>query len=236
MLDGIQVVRDEFDDPVFSVTGKTTCFPVRWGERSYILKCFVRSQQDSKMVCRQIAEYLERVNSPFLVDYVYLSEEMLVFNDNGDSYYTDVVLMEYPEGTKTLDEFMTEACERDDKPMLARLLREFCRMAVWIINDGIVHGAIRASNILVDRDGSVRLINYESMQVPPMGSTRPTVIDNDNIVVANLALGLKVVVSDPSLFHVLRGDSIFRLPIVRSSVRRCFLCSPRRPRRQDAYR
>ena len=218
MLDGIEVERDEFDDPVFSVTGKTTCFPVRWGDRSYVLKCFVRSQQDSKMVFRQIAEYLERMSSPFLVDYVYLSEEMLVFNDNGDSYYTDVILMEYPEGTKTLDEFMAEACERGDKPMLARLLREFCRMAVWIINDGIVHGAIRASNILVARDGSVRLINYESMQVPPMGSTRPAVIDNDNIVVANLALGLKAVLSDPSLFHVLKGDSIFRLPIVRSSL------------------
>lgn len=218
MLDGIEVARDEFDDPVFSVTGKTTCFPVRWGDSSYVLKCFVRSQQDSKMVFRQIAEYLERVTSPFLVDYVYLSEEMLVFNDNGESYYTDVILMEYPEGMKTLDEFMDEACERNDIPTLTRLLQEFCRMAVWIINDGIVHGAIRASNILVAEDCSVRLINYESMRVPPMGSTRPTVIDNDNIVVANLALGLKAVLSDPSLFHVLKGDSMFRLPIVRSSL------------------
>ena len=111
MLDGIEVARDEFDDPVFSVTGKTTCFPVRWGDRSYVLKCFVRSQQDSKMVFRQIAEYLERVTSPFLVDYVYLSEEMLVFNDNGESYYTDVILMEYPEGMKTCLLYTSDAAD-----------------------------------------------------------------------------------------------------------------------------
>ena len=219
MLDGIRVERDAADDPVFFVNGKATCFSVRWNGKRYILKCFVRAQQDSKATLRQIAEYLERVSSPFLVDYVYLGEEMLVFNDNGESYYTDVVLMEYPENTESLDEFLSEACERRDIPTLRRLLREFSRMAVWIINDGIVHGAIRAGNILVGKDDcSIRLINYEAMQVPPMGSTRPTVIDNDNIVVANLALGLRVVSSNPSLFHVLRGDSMFRLPIVRSSL------------------
>ena len=45
-----------------------------------------------------------------------------------------------------------------------------------------------------------------------------SVIDNDNIVVANLALALRVLRDDPSLFYTLRGNSMFRLPILRSSL------------------
>lgn len=91
-------------------------------------------------------------------------------------------------------------------------------MAVWLINDRIVHGAIRASNVLVASDGTVRLINYESMRIPPSGSRHYSVIDNDNIVVANLALALRVLRDDPGLFYTLRGNSMFRLPILRSSL------------------
>ena len=86
------------------------------------------------------------------------------------------------------------------------------------VNDRIVHGAIRASNVLVASDGTVRLINYESMRIPPSGSMHGSVIDNDNIVVANLALALRVLRDDPSLFYTLRGNSMFRLPILRSSL------------------
>lgn len=69
-----------------------------------------------------------------------------------------------------MDEFLDRAAKRGDRQAVDRLLDDFCRMAVWLINDRIVHGAIRASNVLVASDGTVRLINYESMRIPPSGS------------------------------------------------------------------
>lgn len=217
MLEGICVETDEMGDPVFSFSGVAACFSVRWDSKRYMLKCFLHSQYSSKFLLRQIAEYLEQVKSPYLVDYVYLNDEMLVYNDFGEPHYTDVVLMEYPEDA-TMDEYVSAACDRNDTVALTKLLDEFCRMAVWLINDGIVHGAIRANNVLVSNDCRLHLINYESMQVPPMGSLDKTVIDSDNIVVANLALGLKVIASNPSAFRLVRGNSMFRMPVLRSSL------------------
>lgn len=63
---------------------------------------------------------------------------------------------------------------------------DFCRMAVWLINDDRARRDPR-EQCAVASDGTVRLINYESMRIPPSGSMHGSVIDNDNIVVANLA-------------------------------------------------
>lgn len=69
-----------------------------------------------------------------------------------------------------------------------------------------MHGAIRASNVLVASDGTVHLINYESMKIPPSGSRHYSVIDNDNIVVANLALALRVLRDDPGAVLYVEGQ------------------------------
>lgn len=218
MLDGIRVKTDSKGDPVFLYKDRSVCFWVDWNGNGYVLKCFLHCQESDKASLQQIAEYLEGINSPFLVDYVYLNDEMLVFDDSGNSYYIDVVLMGYSSEMVPMDEFLDRAAKRGDRQAVERLLDDFCRMAVWLINDRIVHGAIRASNVLVASDGTVRLINYESMRIPPSGSMHGSVIDNDNIVVANLALALRVLRDDPSLFYTLRGNSMFRLPILRSSL------------------
>ena len=42
--------------------------------------------------------------------------------------------------------------------------------------------------------------------------------DADNVMVANLALGIKAVASDPAAFRYLRGNAIFRFPVVRSPL------------------
>ena len=218
VLDGIRVKTDSKGDPVFLYKDKSVCFWVDWNGNGYVLKSFLHSREPVKASLQQIAEYLEGIGSPFLVDYIYLSDEMLVFDDSGNSCYVDVVLMEYSPEMVPMDEYLDRAAKRGDRQAVDRLLDDFCRMAVWLINDRIVHGAIRASNVLVASDGTVRLINYESMRIPPSGSMHGSVIDNDNIVVANLALALRVLRDDPSLFYTLRGNSMFRLPILRSSL------------------
>ena len=75
---------------------------------------------------------------------------MLVFNDRGAAGYIDVVLMEYPDHMQPLDEFLEKACMEGDKERIRKLLTEFCQMAVWLINDNLVHGAIHASNVMID--------------------------------------------------------------------------------------
>lgn len=142
MLDGIRVKTDSKGDPVFLYKDRSVCFWVDWNGNGYVLKCFLHCQESDKASLQQIAEYLEGINSPFLVDYVYLNDEMLVFDDSGNSYYIDVVLMGYSSEMVPMDEFLDRAAKRGDRQAVDRLLDDFCRMAVWLINDRIVHGAI----------------------------------------------------------------------------------------------
>lgn len=148
----IGVKTDEKGDPVFSYSGTTISFSVVWKGRSYLLKCSLREEQENTLSWRRIAAYLQRIRSSFLVGYYYLSGEMLVFNDRGAAGYIDVVLMEYPDHMQPLDEFLEKACMEGDKERIRKLLTEFCQMAVWLINDNLVHGAIRASNVMIDKD------------------------------------------------------------------------------------
>lgn len=215
----IGVKTDEKGDPVFSYSGTTISFSVVWKGRSYLLKCSLREEQENTLSWRRIAAYLQRIRSSFLVGYYYLSGEMLVFNDRGAAGYIDVVLMEYPDHMQPLDEFLEKACMEGDKERIRKLLTEFCQMAVWLINDNLVHGAIRASNVMIDKDCSVHLVNYEYMQMPRSDAPDyESIRDADNVMVANLALGIKAVASDPAAFRYLRGNAIFRFPVVRSPL------------------
>ena len=107
-------------------------------------------------------------------------------------------------------------------------------MAVWLINDNLVHGAIRASNVMIDKDCSVHLVNYEYMQMPRSDAPDyESIRDADNVMVANLALGIKAVASDPAAFRYLRSMRYSGFPWC---VRPCFRCLPMSPGRRDANR
>lgn len=126
MLDGIRVKTDSKGDPVFLYKDRSVCFWVDWNGNGYVLKCFLHCQESDKASLQQIAEYLEGINSPFLVDYVYLNDEMLVFDDSGNSYYIDVVLMGYSSEMVPMDEFLDRAAKRGDRqaggPAVGRFL------------------------------------------------------------------------------------------------------------------
>ena len=67
MLDGIRVKTDSKGDPVFLYKDRSVCFWVDWNGNGYVLKCFLHCQESDKASLQQIAEYLEGINSPFLV-------------------------------------------------------------------------------------------------------------------------------------------------------------------------
>ena len=215
-LEGIYIETDGTGQPVFSFSGVSACFNVQWKRRKFVLKAFLRSQQDTRLRLKKVAAYLPLLTSPYLVEYIYLPKEMLVFNDFGDSYYVDVVLMECPAG-RSLQETLEDLCDREDAASLKKLLKEFCNMGSWLICHDIVHNQLNPHNIVIGADCKIKLINYEHMEVP-IDNQLEDKLDNDNIVVANMALGLKVLTADPSTFRALDGNSVFRLPVLKSSL------------------
>ena len=99
-LRDVVFVTDRSGRPVFTVSGRMISFPVSWQGCGYVLTClldrdherFVRYSRVAGIIAQRIRK------STCLVDYRYLSQELLVFDDLGQSRYTDVVLMAFPRG------------------------------------------------------------------------------------------------------------------------------------------
>lgn len=87
---------------------------------------------------------------------------------------------------------------------------------------------VEARNIIVMPGGAIRLVNYEAMCVPQMDDYAEHAAD-DRVALANLALGLTVLSASPEAYRALNGNSVFRTPVLRSSLLHLFDDLARQP-------
>ncbi len=215
-LEGLLLDSAGIDDPVFSYGGAVANFRVRWRGKPYLLKCFLDRREEVTEALKRVSAYVSGLPVSYLVDYRYLGNEMLVFDDFDRAHWVDVVLMERPEG-RLLGDFLSEAASRGDVRSLGLLVRAFCRLGAWLLDADLVHGCLKPANLLVTPELDFKLLNYERMQVPALDTFREKG-NEDNLAVANLALALSVLAADPSSFRILEGDSWFRVPTLRSPL------------------
>lgn len=196
--------------------GAVAIFRVWLEERSCELSCALKNrEQRSVSACLRV-NFLQRITAPYLVDYEFHGQEMLLFDTMGNSFDIDVVLTERPQGVG-LDKALSELCDRGERGPLFALRKTFCEMASWLLRSPIVHGALKPVNVIVAPDGTCRLIRYEAMRVPGMEELSEHWGD-DTVAAANLAIGLSLLCAAPALYRICNGDSLFHTPLLRSSL------------------
>ena len=153
--------------PVMSVGNFAVVFKMKDEQsgNSYALKCFTKEQEGREEAYREIAKELENVSSPYLVSIRYLDKELFV--DTGQTSETEfpVLLMDWVEG-KTLDKYLRENLV--DKYALEMLAYRFSQLAQWLIPQSFAHGDLKPDNILVRKDGTLVLVDYDGMYVSAM--------------------------------------------------------------------
>lgn len=196
--------------------GSVATFRVWLEERSCELSCSLRDTEQRSVRACQRANYLQRISTPYLINYEFHGQEMLLFDAMGRPFDVDVVLTERPLGVR-LDKMLSELCDRGEKGPLFALRNSFCEMASWLLQSPIVHGALKPINVVVTPDGMCRLVRYEAMQVPGMEDLSEHWGD-DTVAVANLAIGLSLLCAAPEFYRICNGDSLFHTPLLRSSL------------------
>lgn len=105
-----------------------------------------------------------------------------------------------------------------DSYALQLLAYRFCRMGAWLLSQPFAHGDLKPDNILVKKDGSLVLVDYDGMFVPALqdenanelGSpdfrhplrTEATFNEHiDDFTIASIALSLKAISLQPSLYN-----------------------------------
>lgn len=131
----------------------------------YAVRCFLRDQERRDECYRLIEEELKDMKLSYLVSFHYIDKEIYVDNDQTDETEFPVLLMDWVEGM-TLDKYIQENIK--NKKALELLSYNFFKLATWLIKQPFAHGDLKPDNILVKRDGSLVLVDYDGMFVPAM--------------------------------------------------------------------
>jgi len=166
----LSYLRPELGDdglPIMSSGGFSVVFKMKNEQNGkfYAVKCFTKEQMGRAEAYREIAKELEKVFVPYLTSFRYLDKELFVDTDQTTETEFPVLLMDWVEG-KTLDKYLRE--NLDDKYALEMLAYRFRQLAQWLIPRPFAHGDLKPDNILVRKDGTLVLVDYDGMYVPAM--------------------------------------------------------------------
>ena len=210
-LASLRPVLDSHGDPVMSSGNFAVVFKMRDENdgKLYAVKCFTKDQQGRDESYRKIADEMEVISSSYILPLRYLENELFVDSDQCDCEEFPVVVMEWVEG-ETLDAYLMR--NLNDKYELEMLSYRFNRMSAWLLAQPFAHGDLKPDNILVCKDGSLVLVDYDGMFVPSMKGEKAREIgspdyrhplrndsDLDDFSIAVISLSLKAIALNPDL-------------------------------------
>ena len=167
-LKHLQPLLDNNGDPIMSSGNFAVVFKMRdeYGKQ-YAVRCFHRAQQGREKNYKLICDELAKVSSPYLSPIKYYEKELFIDTDEYPVLLMDWV--DWVDGT-TLDKYIRKVL--DDKKALRQLTDNFRKLSIWLLSQPFAHGDLKPDNILVKKDGSLVLVDYDGMYVPAMQGQR----------------------------------------------------------------
>lgn len=121
------------------------------------VRCWCADIDQAKERCYRISEFLKKDTSHYFVNFKYVDNALLIAGA-----LHPVVVMEWVEG-KTLKNYVNE--KKPSKVVFLDLAEKFLDMVKYLHSQNIAHGDLQHGNIMVRPDGSLALIDYDSMYV-----------------------------------------------------------------------
>jgi serine/threonine protein kinase len=165
-LRGLKPVLDSAGRPMMSSGNYAVVFKMQDSSgRYYALKCFLREQEGRNDRYKCISKRLSEVYSPYFVNVNFYDHELFVDSANSEQSEFPVLVMDWVDGL-TLNEYVRQNQDSDIK--LQHLAYSFGEMASWLIKQDFAHGDLKPDNIIVQKDGSIVLVDYDGMYVPEL--------------------------------------------------------------------
>lgn len=184
------------------------------GHRRTAVKCFTRHVSDQENRYQKISEHLaqidtESLSQPWKMGFEYIPDGILV---EGVRY--PILKMDWMEGIH-LSQWLTT--HHQDQEAVAEIARNFAELVNDLDRNNMAHGDLQHGNLLVARDRTLRLVDYDGLFVPALAGQRGIeighrnyqsphrVLDNfgpdmDNFSAWVIYLSLTSVAADPTLW------------------------------------
>ena len=202
---------------VFS--GAFACvYQVSIGGRKYAVRCFTREVKDQQTRYNQLSDYLINVLPPSLVHFEYIERGI---NVKGDWY--PIIKMDWVEG-EPLSKFV--GSKVGEPAEIQRLAGRWRGGPVPNLRGlGIAHNDLQHGNVMVESDGSVRLVDYDGIFLPEFKGERSPELGHknyqhperssehydenvDNFPALVVYLSLLAIAADPSLWDYYDEDNL----------------------------
>lgn len=144
--------------PVMYTGGFCVVFPYKTSNAKYAVRCWHAQVDGVQERMRRISEFLTQQNLPYFVDFQYEEEGI-----NTSKGILPVVVMDWVDA-KPLKNYIHDII--GNQSALDSLADHFLQMVSDLHHIGISHGDLQHGNILVKNDGSLVLVDYDSLYVP----------------------------------------------------------------------
>ncbi|PZU94729.1 MAG: hypothetical protein DCE90_14420 [Pseudanabaena sp.] len=150
-----------------------TVYKLTSENRAWAVRCFTRTPQaDVQRRYQLISEHLSKHSIPYLVNFEFLAQGVLV---KGEWY--PILKMDWVDGEE-IDRYIGE--NLDEPQVLLRLDRQLKQLQQDLRLANIAHGDLQHGNIMVDDQGELKLVDYDGMYVPALQGCPPIEIGHPN--------------------------------------------------------
>lgn len=146
-------------------------YPVSNGTNKYAFRVWHTEIEGIKDRLKKISAYLAAHPLPYFVEFEYVNDALRVFDDEGNVQAIDGVRMEWVNGQNLvtyIDSIISDpsTTETDKKQRILSLASDFREMVKSLHAVDIAHGDLQHGNIIIASDGSIKLVDYDSVYVP----------------------------------------------------------------------
>lgn len=131
------------------------------------VKCWCADINNAQERFAKISSFLEKNNCPYLIKTKFVPDALMV---SGELY--PVGIMEWVEGD-TLKDYIED--NTPSKELFLNLANKFLEMVKTLHRLNVSHGDLQHGNIMILPDGSMKLIDYDSMYVPGLDNMQDVI-------------------------------------------------------------
>lgn len=146
--------------PVKYAGGFCIVFPYIVKGKKYAVRCWHAHLEGAEERTRKISKTLRDVNLPYFVGFEYVKQGIATSQG-----IQPVVVMDWVNA-KSLKVYISEHIH--DSSCLNALADKFAKMVKDLHSHNLSHGDLQHGNIMVKDDGSLVLVDYDSMYVPEL--------------------------------------------------------------------
>ncbi|MBD5163313.1 MAG: protein kinase family protein [Bacteroidales bacterium] len=140
--------------------GFCVVYPYETATKKYAVRCWHVGVEDIRQRTKRISDTLKSTNLPYFVGFEFVTEGILTAQGP-----QDIVVMDWVNGNP-LKTYIAKNISNPQR--LVELANAFKKMVVELHSLHIAHGDLQHGNILVDDNGNIVLVDYDSIYVPAL--------------------------------------------------------------------